>query len=156
MLFSAHKDNKKHYGFFQHNSFKFKDKLIRLFAEKIATGQHAHPAGQDPPSDNNLYSPQPSSDNDSIEGEPEEGAADDDDLSVISQRQRAARRAEGNSNYNKGGEEDPFAETPLLSATPSTAPALTRSATPATSTTNKRKRSANNISLGGGGQTRAK
>jgi len=131
VLFAAHKDNRKHYGFFQHNSFKFKDKLMRLFAEKIATGWHAHPTDQGPTANENSPSSPQGSNNDSIESDPEEGVTDDDDLSVTSQIWRAARQAEGD-NSNRGEENDPFGlEMPLPGNTLSTAlsSAPTRSAT---------------------------
>jgi hypothetical protein len=40
-LYKAHQDNKKHYGWFQHNSFRERDKLLILYADKMATGEHA-------------------------------------------------------------------------------------------------------------------
>jgi hypothetical protein len=40
-LLAAHNDNKKHYGFFKNNSFLGKDKLMQLYADKVATGRHA-------------------------------------------------------------------------------------------------------------------
>jgi hypothetical protein len=45
-LYKAHKDNKKHYGWFQHNSFRERDKLLILYADKMATGEHARAAWQ--------------------------------------------------------------------------------------------------------------
>lgn len=45
-LYKAHKDNKKHYGWFQHNSFRERDKLLILYADRMATGEHARAAWQ--------------------------------------------------------------------------------------------------------------
>lgn len=77
-LYRAHKDNKRHYGFFQHNSFRERDKLLILYVDKMATGEHARPVGQP--------KRQPNVDR---EGESETG---DDDISVTSQIRRRRER----------------------------------------------------------------
>jgi hypothetical protein len=73
-LYKAHKDNKKHYGWFQHNLFREKDKLLILYADKMASGEHARAAWQ------------PKVDR---EGEDE---TSDDELSVTSQIRRWKRK----------------------------------------------------------------
>jgi hypothetical protein len=77
-LYRAHKDNKKHYGWFQHNSFRERDKLLILYADKMATGEHARAVGQ-PKRQHNV----------DREGESE---TSDDDLSVSSQIRRRRER----------------------------------------------------------------
>jgi hypothetical protein len=40
-LYGVYKDNKKHYGFFENNAFRGKDKLIQIYGEKVTTGKYA-------------------------------------------------------------------------------------------------------------------
>lgn len=82
-LYAAHKDNKKHYYFFQHNAFKGKDKLMALYEGKMATGQFAQPAGSF------TQTQRDGSDGDGG-GENGEEQVDDDGISVSSQQRRAA------------------------------------------------------------------
>ena len=78
-LYAAHKDNKKHYYFFQHNAFKGKDKLMALYEGKMATGEFAEPAGHSSLRDESR----------DCNGDGD-GQVDDDDLSITSQQRRAA------------------------------------------------------------------
>lgn len=124
-LYAAHKDNRKHYFFFQHNAFKGKDKLMALYEGKMATGQFAEPAGY-----STLHDESQTQRDDDGDGEEQ---LDDDNLSVTSQLRRAAGIAFPDNNSDSGIEGTSQANRE---------PSILETSVPAPATRNKRKRPA--------------
>jgi len=67
-LYGAHKDNKKHYGFFENNAFRGKDKLMQIYGEKVATGKYAALPGKRSRGDNDSTASDNSDSSDSEAG----------------------------------------------------------------------------------------